>query len=246
MIRVERVGTTFTLRVERPEKKNALNLQMYRQLTAGLKEADTDDGIHAIVLLGVNGCFTAGNDIKDFIENPPLGEDSDVFRFLSALTSLRKPLIAGVDGLAVGVGATLLLHCDLVIASSRASFRMPFTRLGLVPEAGSSLLLPAIAGHALAMEWLLFGDFFDADAAYRGRLVNKIVAPEHLETSTLELAAKLGELPLEALVQSKALVRQATQRGLAEAMTREGAIFTERLRAPETIAAFMAFASKRS
>lgn len=246
MIRIERAGTTFAIRIERPEKKNALNIEMYARFNAALREADADDGIHAVVLLGVPGIFTAGNDIKDFIVNPPLGEDTEAFRFLEALTSLRKPLIAGVDGIAVGVGATMLLHCDLLVASTRATFSMPFVRLGLVPEAGSSLLLPALVGHTTAMEWLLLGDAIDAATAHKAGLVNRLVTPEALELTTLELAQRLGQLPLAALMGTKSLVREATQSRLREVMQREGKMFAERLMAPETIARFMAFGAKKT
>ncbi len=245
LVRTSKTGSTYTIRMDRLAKKNALTMAMYAELTRGLVEAGKDDEVHAIVILGGAGAFSAGNDIHDFIQNPPQGEDSDVFRFLDALVGTDKPIIAGVDGLAVGVGVTMLLHCDLVVASPRARFRTPFSRLGLVPEAGSSLLLPALMGHQRAMEWLLLGDFVDAEGARAAGLINRIVEPEAVESTALELAGRMAESPLAALVATKRLVRESTRTALRGVMAREGAVFTERLRAPETIAAFMAFASKK-
>jgi enoyl-CoA hydratase/carnithine racemase len=244
-IRTEKQGTTYVLTLDRPEKKNALTREMYRDLTRGLAEAGADDGVTAALVLGAPGAFSAGNDINDFLQDPPTGEDSEVFRFLDALVRFEKPLVAGVDGLAVGVGVTMLLHCDLVVASTRSRFRTPFTRLGLVPEAGSSLLMPALMGHQRAMEWLLLGDFMDAEAARAAGLLNRLVAPEEVTATALGLAAKLAESPLIALIESKRLVRAATRTALREVMAKEGAKFTERLTAPETIAAFMAFGAKK-
>lgn len=244
-IRTENADGIYTITIDRPEKKNALTLAMYADLTRALGAAAADDAVHAIVILGAEGAFSAGNDISDFIQNPPEGEDSDVFRFLDALVRTDKPLIAGVDGIAVGVGLTMLLHCDLVVASPRTRFRTPFARLGLVPEAGSSALLPALVGYQRAMEWLLLGDFFDAEAARSAGLVNRVVAPEEVRSTALGLAARMKESPLAALVATKRLVRASTRGSLREVMGREGAVFTERLRAPETVAAFMAFAAKK-
>jgi enoyl-CoA hydratase/carnithine racemase len=244
-ISVRDEGAVRVVRIDRAEKKNALTLAMYEALEAALKGAGERESCRAVLLLGAPGIFTAGNDIGDFLQNPPTGEDSPVFRFLLALVDLAKPVIAAVDGAAVGVGTTMLLHCDVVLASTRAKFSTPFVSLGLVPEGASSLLLPQIAGRASASYWLMTGEPFDADAALRAGLVSHVFASEDLEARAMKVAEAIASKPPEAMRITKELLRGPQRAAVKEALSREGALFIERLSAPETIAAFTAFMTKR-
>lgn len=243
-IQVETHGAVRVLRFSRPEKKNALTSQMYEDLVGGLEAAGADEAIRAVALLGTAGVFTAGNDLMDFVANPPGGSDSPVFRFLLAASRFAKPLVAGVDGPAVGLGTTVLLHCDLVVASDRARFVMPFVPLGLVPEFASSLLLPARVGWQRASEWLLLGEAFDAAAAHRAGLVNRVVAPEEVDAAALALAEAVAARPPEAVRLSKALMKAALQPEIDAALAREGEVFVDRLRSDEAIAAMTAFLTR--
>jgi enoyl-CoA hydratase/carnithine racemase len=224
---------------------NALTLAMYRRLTEELRLASEDSAVRVAVVTGIDGVFTSGNDLADFQTVKTDGEDAPVFHFLEALPRFSKPLIASVNGLAVGIGTTMLLHCDLVYASSNARFSLPFARLGLTPEAGSSLLLPQIVGLQRATEWLMLGESFDAQCARDAGLVNEIVPPDNLSTYVAERAATLAALPPAAVRQTKSLIRQAVPGNLREVMKREGAIFRERLASPEATEAFTAFFEKR-
>ena len=164
-ILLEREGGLLTLRLNRPDKKNALTRAMYSQLGAALQQADTDPEINAVLITGSLQCFTAGNDIADFLQEPPSDLDSPVFQFMRSLLECRKPVVAAVAGAAVGIGTTLLLHCDLVYVSADAKLRMPFVNLGLCPEFGSSLILPRLLGQAKAAELLLLGEAFTGEQA---------------------------------------------------------------------------------
>lgn len=232
------------VRLSRPEKKNALDVEMYEALEHALRDAREDSSIRVIVLTGSEGMFTAGNDIADFMSQPPTDENSAVFRFLKALMSCPKPIVAAVDGIAVGVGTTMLLHCDLVVASERARFRLPFVNLGLVPEAASSVLLPRIAGMQRALEWFLLGDFFDARQAKEAGLVNAVVPPESLDATALGYAQAIAAKPPEAVRLTKQLVRGPLEEEVSSASTREARLFFERLRSPEAMEAFGAFMKK--
>ncbi|MDP3276745.1 MAG: enoyl-CoA hydratase [Deltaproteobacteria bacterium] len=245
-ITVEDRGAVRTVRIARPEKKNALTLAMYESLAKSLAEYSANPELRACVLLGSPGIFTAGNDIGDFMQNPPTGEDSPVFGFLIALADCPKPVIAAVDGAAVGVGTTMLLHCDLVIASSRAKFSMPFVSLGLVPEGASSVLLPQIVGRATAAQWLMTGESFTADSALRSGLISEVHAPDELEARAIQLAETIAAKPVEAMRLTKELVRGPQRALVRDALSREGKLFIERLSAPETMAAFMSFMQKKS
>ncbi|MGZ5662668.1 MAG: enoyl-CoA hydratase-related protein, partial [Usitatibacter sp.] len=172
-----RDGPILDIEFNRPQKKNAFTSDMYEALAAALGEAERDDSVRVVVFHGAAGIFTAGNDIEDFAKRPPQGEDSPVFRFLEAASRAPKPLVAAVDGPAVGIGTTLLLHCDLVYAGEDARFRLPFASLGLVPEFASSYLLPLVAGYQRAAELLLLGEAFDAQKAYAAGFVTKVVPP---------------------------------------------------------------------
>ncbi len=231
------------LALDRPEKKNALTRAMYAALAGALNEAADNPKVRAVVLSGRDGVFTAGNDLGDFMMDPPTGPDSPVFRFLQAAASFPKPLFAAIEGPAIGIGTTILLHCDLAYAAPNAVFKMPFVDLGLVPEAASSLLLPRLAGAARAAEMLLFGEAFTAEAAYRVGLVNAVV-PDPV-AHALERAAVLAQKPPAAIRQTKALLRHDTAEAIGQAMAHEGAVFVERLESPEAKEAFTAFLEKR-
>lgn len=243
-VRSERKGRVLHLALARPEKKNALTRAMYSALADALTEASGDAQVRAVVLSGDGGSFTAGNDLFDFMQDPPRDETSPVFRFLDAAVRFPKPLIAAVDGVAIGIGTTLLLHCDLAYASPEARFKMPFTDLGLVPEAGSSLLVPRLAGAARAAELLLMGEMFSAETAREIGLVNAVVA--NATQHALERAQALALKPPEAIRQSKALLRAPLQDRVLETIREEAALFIERLQSEEAQEAFTAFMEKRA
>ena len=234
-----------TIVINRPEKKNALTLAMYRRLTEELESAATDPEVRVVVVTGADGVFTAGNDVADFQTISADGEGAPVFRFIQALPRFPKPLVAAVNGLAVGIGTTMLLHCDLVYASSEAKFSLPFARLGLTPEAGSSMLLPRAAGLQLATELLMLGEPFSAERAREAGLVNEIVPPEDLEQRVAARTAILTALPPAAVRRTKALIRQGLPDNLMDVMAREGVVFREGLTLPESTEAFAAFFEKR-
>ena len=241
----ENEGAVRTIRLARPEKKNALTVAMYEAMITALAEADAADSVNVLRVIGSPGVFTAGNDIFDFMQKPPTGEDSAVFRVLLGLLGFRKPILAAVDGPAVGLGTTMLLHCDLVVATKTAKFRMPFVPLGLVPEGASSLLLPRQVGMQRASEWLMLGDAFGVEDAHRAGLVNRVVEPEALEVESMKLATELASRPKEAVRLTKKLLRDPLRETTLATFKREGAIFVERLKSPEAMAAFMAFAQKK-
>lgn len=242
---VETHGAVRVLRLARPAKKNALTVAMYEAIVAAFADADRDDAIRVLRVTGAPGVFTAGNDIFDFMQRPPTGEDSAVVRLLMALVDFGKPIVASVEGHAVGFGTTILLHCDFVLAAHSARFRMPFVSLGLVPEAASSVLLPGIVGLQRASEWLMLGTEFGAEEAHAAGLVNRVVTPEVMEEEAEKIAQTLAAQPKEALRLTKKLIRAPLREATLAAMQREGAIFLERLGSPEAMEAFMAFAAKR-
>jgi len=235
-----------TLTFNRPEKKNAFTHAMYEAAIEGLYRASMDPAVRVVVLTGAGGTFTAGNDIGDFLEQPPTGEDSPVFRFLRLLVNYEKPVVAAVDGAAVGIGTTMLLHCDYVVASERTRFVMPFINLGVCPEGASSLLLPRNAGLALASELLMFGDPFDAATAQRAGFVNRVVPDAQLQEVAAERARTLAAKPLEALKVTKRLLREPLRAEVNGVLRREGAEFLKRLSSDEAREAFVAFMSRKS
>lgn len=241
-ILTESDGGVLTLRMNRSDKKNALTSAMYDALSDGLDKAAADSEMRCAVILGSDGVFCAGNDIADFIKaaSSPEGMKSTL-RFLSTLARFPKPLVAGVDGVAVGVGTTMLMHCDLVVASGRSMFQTPFVDLGLVPEAGSSWLAPRIMGHQNAFAMLGLGEKFSAEDAHRSGLVNVVVLDAEVEA--LERAKALAAKPPEALAISRDLVR-GDRSELYARMDEEAKLFGERLQSGEAQAAFMAFMSK--
>lgn len=233
------------IEIRRPEKKNALTGEMYTAMANALDAAEADNGVRVIVIHGQPGVFTSGNDLADFLNTPPTGDDAPVFRFLHGFSRLKKPFVAAVSGVAVGVGTTMLLHCDLVYADNSARFLMPFVNLGLCPEAGSSLLLPMIAGHVRAAEMLMLGEPFDAVTAHEIGLINAVVPAEQLLDHTLERARKLAAQPPAAVRITKELLKRGKATLIAETMSEEGRLFKERLSSPEAREAFTAFFEKR-
>jgi enoyl-CoA hydratase/carnithine racemase len=247
-VRVEDAAKVRKITLNRPAKKNALTVAMYAALDEALTTAAGDDRI-SVVLIGAAGdAFSAGNDIVDFMRAATGNSDGLSPRpagsFLRTIASFPKPLIAAVNGLAIGIGATMLLHCDYVVASSTATFQFPFTRLALVPEAGSSILLPARVGAQRASEWLLFGDRIDSETAHRCGLVNAIVPPDALESAATARAKALTELALGSLCETKRLLREPNRVAVEQAMSRELEAFAARLGTPEAAAAFSAFLSR--
>ncbi|MCP8940233.1 enoyl-CoA hydratase [Alsobacter sp. SYSU M60028] len=242
-IRVERADGVTTITMARAAKKNAITTAMYAAMAEAFRDADSDPGVGAVVLSGEGGVFTAGNDLRDFLDNPPRGPDAPVRRFLDAVAFCRKPVVASVPGLAVGVGATILLHCDLVYASPKARFLTPFVGLGLVPEAASTLLLPRLVGHARAARLLMLGEGIDADTALAWGLASAVVPEDELERASRAAASRLAALPREALLETKRLMRPDPDE-LAAAMQREFDAFAERLDSAEAKAAFAAFLAR--
>ncbi len=235
----------LTLSFNRPDKKNALTLAMYDAFVEQLSRSDEDPAIRAVLVRGQGGTFTAGNDLGDFMKDPPTSMDSPVGRMLAILPRLRKPLIAAVDGAAVGIGTTLLMHCDLVYCSDRATFKMPFVPLGLCPEAGSSYLLPRMAGRVKATELLLLGEAFDGRTALDIGLVNEVLPAEQVDARARDVALKIAKLPPASVRLTKSLIGQAHRDLLLAAMEREGDHFLSRLRSPEAAEAMQAFFQKR-
>jgi len=223
---------------------NAITRDMYAGLTSALNEAAGDFGVRAVVITSEGEHFTAGNDIKDFMANPPTEESSEVARFLASLLEFPKPLIAAVKGNAIGVGTTMLLHCDIVIAAPNTNFSMPFTSLGLVPEAGSSKLFPELVGYQRAARIFMTGDSFSADEAKEMGLVETITADP--EKEAMEIAERIGQQPPQAIINTKALMKAGKHDAVAAVMKAEFQIFALALQSEEAAEAFMKFMSKKS
>jgi enoyl-CoA hydratase/carnithine racemase len=241
-IQFQRERGLLTLRFNRPDKKNALTRAMYGHLAEALQLADTDPEINAVLITGTAECFTAGNDIADFIQQPPSNLDSPVFQFMLNLLECRKPVIAAVAGAAVGIGSTMLLHCDLVYVSRDARLRMPFVNLGLCPEFGSSLILPRLLGQAKAAELLLLGEGFSGEqAAQWGIATEALDSGEAALAKAREVALRFESLPPEAVRISKQLMKAADREQLRKAIEEESVQFTQRLRSTEAIAALTGF-----
>lgn len=234
------------IRLTRAAKKNALTGAMYAAMTDALQRGDADPDVAAHAFLGSEGVFSAGNDIADFLATSRGvgGLGPDVLHFIRLLPRVQKPMLAGVDGPAVGIGTTLLFHCDLVYATPAASFSTPFLDLGLVPEAGSSLLMPARMGYARAFEMLVLGDGFSAERALAAGFVNQLVAADALEQTVMTAGRRLAAKPPEALAEARRLMRGDTT-ALSERVDIEAKAFRERLRSPEAAEAFQAFLEKR-
>lgn len=235
----------MTITFNRLERKNSITSAMYAALADALDAAGADPAIRVVLLQGHETVFSAGNDIGDFLNQPPAGADSPVFRFLRGIAQFPKPLVAAVCGPAVGVGTTLLFHCDLVFAGDNAAFSLPFVNLGLVPEAASSLLVPQMFGYHRAAEALLLGEPFMAEAALEAGLVNRVLPPTEANAYAQAQARKLAAKPLGSLVETKRLMKLGQQGPVLERMQEEGASFSRMLREPAAREAFTAFMEKR-
>ncbi len=238
-------GGVLTLRFNRPDKKNAILSAMYADAAAALKAADTDASVRVVVITGSADSFTAGNDLKDFLENPPQNNEAPVFQFMYGLAAFSKPVVAAINGLAVGIGTTVLLHCDFAYAVPSAKFQLPFVNLALVPEFASSLLLARFLGPRKAAELLMLGEGFDADAALEFGLINAVVPADQLEAVVKAKAALLAGKPPAALRATKALLN-ADRSEVATRIALEAKVFGERLQSPELKEAIGAFFEKRA
>ncbi len=234
-----------TLTFNRVDKKNAITSAMYAAMADALHAAASDAAVRVFLFQGHETIFCAGNDISDFLQNPPGRENSPVFRFLQGMAAFPKPLVAGVGGAAVGVGTTLLLHCDLVYAGDNAVFTLPFVNLGICPEAGSSLLLPQMLGYHRAAEILLLGEPVKADEALGMGWINRVVPAGEVNALAQAQARKLASKPMTSLLETKRLMKKAHAALLAQQMADEGATFGRMLHEPAAREAFTAFMEKR-
>ena len=236
-------GQTLVIRLNRPEKMNALTRGMYGELAQHLNQSAEDPAIRCVVITSEGAHFTAGNDITDFMSNPPTEADSDVAKFLGSLLEFPKPLLAAVKGNAVGVGTTMLLHCDVVVASPSANFSMPFTSLGLVPEAGSTKLFPELVGYQRAAKIFMTGESFGADEALAMGLIAEIASDA--EKAALAIAEKIAQQPPKAILNTKALMKAGSHDAVSAVMLAEFQLFALALQSEEAAEAFMKFMSTR-
>jgi enoyl-CoA hydratase/carnithine racemase len=239
-----RNGVT-TIEIARPEKKNALTAAMYEDMVDALSKAAADEAVRAVLITGQPGVFTAGNDLEDFLQRPPQDADAPVAQFMRALIDLDKPVVAAVTGLAIGIGTTMLLHCDFVYVSEDARLATPFVSLGLVPEFASSLLMQSLMGHCRAAEKLLLGDPFTGQAAVECGLANAVLPAAEVVNHARRVAERFNALPAGAVRDTKRLMRRAGRDAVLEQMQAESAVFGARLHGPEAKAAFQAFFAKR-
>ena len=238
-----------TLEIARPDKKNALTVAMYRAMAEALAAAKEDAAVRAVLITGQPGVFTSGNDIEDFMQRPP-GQGSDamdspVFQFMRALLDCDKPVVAAVTGAAIGIGTTMLLHCDFVYVSDEARLAMPFTTLGLVPEFASSLLVPQLMGHRRAAEKLLLGDPFTGEQAVECGIANAVLPAGEVLAHARRVAERFNALPPGAVREAKQLMRAPQREATLQVIRTEGELFGKRLRSPEAMEAFQAFFQKR-
>jgi enoyl-CoA hydratase/carnithine racemase len=244
-ILVETKDRVTRIELNRPEKKNALSPEMYAAMAQALLDADADAEVRAVLIHGQRDCFTSGNDVRDFLELERAPGASPASGFLRAISGAKKPIVAAVGGPAVGVGTTLLLHCDLVYAAPNARLQLPFVPLGLVPEAASSLLLPAMSGYRRAAEMLLLGQAFGAEKALGAGIVTEIVPEAELLERARQAALALAALPPASVRMTKALMKRGSAQAVQDRMTEELELFGERLRSPEAKEALGAFMQKR-
>ena len=246
LILTEKSGRILTVRINRPDRKNALTHAMYTALGDALALAEQDSEIRCVLFTGHEDCFTAGNDLGEFAAGlPGAFEETPVGRFLLLLATASKPVVAAVNGPAVGIGTTMLLHCDLVFAGTNTRFQMPFANLGLCPEGGSSLLLPSWLGRVRAAELLMLGGAFSADDAARLGLINRVCEPADTEARAIEACTRLANQPPAAIRATKDLLNRPALAQLKQTMLAEGELFAERLKSPEAAEAFRAFVEKR-
>lgn len=248
-IKTATLNGVATIEIARPEKKNALTIVMYQAMADALNAAQADGAVRAVLLVGQPGIFTSGNDIEDFMSRPPgsgsANAESPVFQFMRALLGMDKPVVAAVTGAAIGIGTTMLLHCDLVYVSDEARLAMPFVSLGLVPEFGSSLVVPRLLGNARAAEKLLLGDPFSPQDAVDAGIANAVLPAGEVAMHARRVAERFNALPPGAVRETKKLMRRTSQEELLKTIAVEGELFSQRLRSPEAMEAFQAFFQKR-
>jgi len=248
-IKTATLNGVATLEIARPEKKNALTVAMYQAMSDALRAAQADAAVRAVLITGQPGIFTSGNDIEDFMSRPPGSgshvADSPVFQFMRALVEIDKPVVAAVTGAAIGIGTTMLLHCDLVYVSDEARLAMPFVSLGLVPEFASSLLVPRLLGNARAAEKLLLGDPFTPEGAVEAGIANAVLPAGEVVNHARRVAERFNALPPGAVRETKKLLRRDSAAQILQTIAVEGELFSQRLRSPEAMEAFQAFFQKR-
>jgi enoyl-CoA hydratase/carnithine racemase len=235
----------MTLTINRLDKKNSITAAMYAAMADALDAAAKDSAVRVLVIQGHETIFSAGNDISDFLNAPPSRPDAPVFRFLHGISSFAKPVIAAVCGPAVGIGTTMLLHCDLIYAGDNAAFSMPFVNLGLCPEAASSLLVPQLMGYPRAAEALLLGEPFSAETALEMGIINRIVPPAEASALAHQQAKKLAAKPLSSIIETKRLMKRSTSKQVTERIGEEALSFGRMLGEPAAREAFTAFMQKR-
>jgi len=235
----------MTITFNRPDKKNSITRAMYAAMADALAQARDEAAIRVVVFQGHEAIFSAGNDIADFLERPPTTAESPVYRFLFGIASFPKPVIAAVCGPAVGIGTTMLLHCDLIYAGDNAAFSLPFVNLGLCPEAASSFLVPQLMGYPRAAEALLLGEPFRVESALEMGLINRIVPPGEANALAQQQARKLATKPMSSLIETKRLMKKGNAGIVAERMMEEAASFGRMLTEPAAKEAFTAFLGKR-
>ena len=235
----------LSLTINRLDRKNSITAVMYAAMADVLIAAESNDAVRVLVIQGHETIFSAGNDIGDFLNKPPSTQDAPVFRFLYAISAFTKPIVAAVCGPAVGIGTTLLMHCDLIYAGDNAAFSMPFVNLGLCPEAGSSLLVPQLMGYPRAAEALLLGEPFTAETALEMGLINRIVPPAEASALAHQQAKKLAAKPLSSVIETKRLMKQASASAVKQRIHDESLSFGRMLSEPAAREAFTAFMQKR-
>jgi enoyl-CoA hydratase/carnithine racemase len=244
-IKTATLNGVATVEIARPEKKNAITQAMYQQMADAINAAAADASVRAVLITGQPGIFTSGNDIEDFMQRPPGNLESPACVFMKALMGCEKPVIAAVTGAAIGIGTTMLLHCDFVYISDEARLAMPFVSLGLVPEFASSLIVPQLMGNARAAEKILLGDPFTGADAVEVGIANAVLPANEVVNHARRVAERFNALPPGAVRDTKKLMRRARSQAALETIGIEGKVFAERLQSPEAKEAFSAFFQKR-
>ena len=245
-IKTATLNGVTTIEIARPEKKNAITSAMYEAMAEALEAANADPKVRAVLITGQPNVFTSGNDLEDFMARPPRDADAPVFQFMQALLACEKPVVAAVTGAAIGIGTTLLLHCDLVYVADESRLAMPFVALGLVPEFGSSLVVPRLMGHVKAAEKLLLGDPMTGAEAVEFGIANAVLPSSAVVNHARRMAERFNTLAPAAVRASKKLMRGLGHAELQKVIAEEAEIFAARLRSPEAIEAFQAFFQKRA
>jgi enoyl-CoA hydratase/carnithine racemase len=245
LVLIENNGGILTLRFNRPDKKNALTAVMYQTTADALTSAAVDPSVRVVLLTGTKDCFSSGNDLQDFLQNPPLDPNAPVAQFMRAVATFPKPLVASVNGFAIGVGTTMLLHCDLVYAGASARFQLPFVNIGICPELASSYLLPRIMGNPRAAELVLLGEAFNAEKALAYGVINEVLPDAECEARALNRAQRLAAQPPESMRTAKMLLRRWDQQIVMDAIAHEASFFMPMLGKGEAREAMTAFMEKR-